>query len=54
MTHDYVVLALLEPPVMPLNQYSFVKIRLLLRVRESIRLQTPTSSIRKKSHSWSK
>lgn len=52
MTHDYVVLALLGPPVIPLNQYSFMS-TLLLRVRESIRLETPTSSIRKKAHLWS-
>lgn len=42
MTHDYVVLAvLLGPPVIPLNQCSFLKNGLLLSVRESIKLQAP-------------
>lgn len=54
MTHDYVVLAvLLGPPVIPLNQCSFLKNGLLLSVRESIKLQAPryelflTGNIRK-------
>jgi len=42
MTHDYVVLAALPgPPVIPLNQCSFLENKLLSSVRESVRLQTP-------------